>query len=343
MALFFEIKSFDVERVRVPLKAPFVTALGKKTHTENVRLRLRLGGGAEGVAEASSSVVQAHFSPGRLEAGLRRLARRAAGEDVRRSRRLAAEAFARAGEATATAAAFECAVLDALTQALGVPLWRWLGGRTQEVMTDLTISAWPAEQSRLAAAAAARDGFRTLKVKVGSSEGPAADLRRVLACAAAKPKPAILLDGNQGLSRTSALRLVRGCLAGGARVQLFEQPLPREDLDGLRRLSRDCPVPIAADESARTPAEALEVLRSGAARALNVKVAKTGIAASLEIIALAKAAGAPLMIGCMQETSLGLSAGAGAFRWADLDSDVLLAETRPEGRYRRDGPRVSVA
>ena len=131
-------------------------------------------------------------------------------------------------------------------------------------------------------------------------------------------------------------------------MQLFEQPLPREDLDGLRRLSRDCPVPIAADESARTPAEALEVLRSGAARALNVKVAKTGIAASLEIIALAKAAGAPLMIGCMQETSLGLSAsvhlacGTGAFRWADLDSDVLLAEPRPEGRYRRDGPVVTV-
>ena len=54
------------------------------------------------------------------------------------------------------------------------------------------------------------------------------------------------------------------------------------------------------------------------------------------------------MIGCMQETSLGLSAGVhlacgtGAFRWADLDSDVLLAEARPEGRYRRDGALVSV-
>ncbi|MCX5789692.1 MAG: hypothetical protein NTX64_14495 [Elusimicrobia bacterium] len=37
-----------------------------------------------------------------------------------------------------------------------------------------------------------------------------------------------------------------------------------------------------------------------------------------------------------------LACGTGAFRWADLDSDVLLAEERPEGRYRRDGPRVSV-
>lgn len=129
-------------------------------------------------------------------------------------------------------------------------------------------------------------------------------------------------------------------------MEALEQPLGQGDLEGMKRLSRDCPVPLIADESARSLREAERVLGSGAAAALNIKVAKTGLAESLEIVALARAAGAPLMIGCMQETSLGLSpsihlaCGTGAFRWTDLDSDVLLAEPRPEGRYRREGPRV---
>ncbi len=65
--------------------------------------------------------------------------------------------------------------------------------------------------------------------------------------------------------------------------------------------------------------------------AINIKLAKSGLSRGLEIAAVARAAGLPLMIGCMAETARGLSAsvhlalGTGFFRWHDLDSDVLLA------------------
>ncbi|MBI4424332.1 MAG: hypothetical protein HY554_11420 [Elusimicrobia bacterium] len=343
----FEVRRAGVHRVRVPLKTPFVTALGRKTETENVRLVLTLRGGAEGWGEASSSVVQAHLKAPRIERTLRRLAALALGRDVRRLRQLSREAWRRCGPASAAAAALECALLDAWTQALGIPMSAWFGGAVDHVDTDLTLSAWPAPQAGEAAAAAVRRGFRTLKVKVGSGS-PAEDLARVRAASRPRPAPRIVLDGNQGLDRRRALRLVEDCLDSGVKVELLEQPLPREDLDGMRRLTRDCPVPVAADEAARAPAEALEVLRTRAAGAINVKVAKTGLLASLEIAALCRAAGAPLMIGCMQETALGLSpsvhlaCGTAAFRWIDLDSDELLAEPRPQGRYIRRGPTVSV-
>ena len=343
----FQVRAADVSRVRVPLKRPFVTALGSKTATENVRIRVRLGGGAEGRGEASSSVVQAHLSPARLEATLSRLAAAARGQDARRWRAMAGEAFARCGEATPAAAALEAALLDALCRQWGLPLWRLLGGAQDTLETDVTLSAWPAPGAAIAAREAVRDGFRTLKIKVGT--GPAADWERVRAVAAGRPSPKIILDGNQKLSPKGALGLVRRCLDAGIKVELLEQPLDREDLDGMRRLTKACPVPVAADESARSPREALAVLASGAARVLNVKVAKTGLSASLEIVAIARAAGAELMIGCMQETSLGLSAGVhlacgtGAFRWVDLDSDVLLDEPRAEGSYVRRGPRVTAA
>ncbi|MBI3289389.1 MAG: dipeptide epimerase, partial [Elusimicrobia bacterium] len=66
----------------------------------------------------------------------------------------------------------------------------------------------------------------------------------------------------------------------------------------------------------------------------NIKLAKSGISRGLEIAAVARAAGLPLMIGCMAETARGLgasvqfAAGTGFFRWADLDSDLLLAPER---------------
>ena len=73
------------------------------------------------------------------------------------------------------------------------------------------------------------------------------------------------------------------------------------------------------------------MLAAGAASAVNIKLAKSDRRA-LEIAAVARAAGVPLMIGCMAETARGLAAsvhfalGTGFFRWAELDSDLLLAE-----------------
>ncbi|MFH2202609.1 MAG: enolase C-terminal domain-like protein [Elusimicrobiota bacterium] len=338
----FAIRDAEVRLVRMRLKEPFVTALGCKEETVNAAVRIRLAGGAQGCGEASGSVVMARQTPQVLAAALRRLAARFRGRDVSASEPLAQDIWRAGGRVPAAAAAFECAAVEALCGALGVRLAAWFGGSGDRVETDLTLSAAAPEATAAAARRAADAGFRTLKIKVGRG-GAAADRERVLAAHQSGRRPRIILDGNQKLSVDSALRLVEACRRAGARIALLEQPLGHADIKGLARLKARCPVPIAADESARSAADVLRLAEHDAVDVVNVKVAKTGLRESLAIIAIARAAGMKLMIGCMQESARGLApsvhlaCGTGAFDFVDLDSDALLAEPQPRGDFRRDG------
>ncbi|OGS01985.1 MAG: hypothetical protein A3G41_02025 [Elusimicrobia bacterium RIFCSPLOWO2_12_FULL_59_9] len=348
MANPFRIRSFRISDLRLKLKRPFVTALGVKTATRNAGFQLTLAGGAEGYGEASTSLALKHLSAGNMAAVLRRLGGRALGQDCRRWRRLIEAAWRQEPGCQPAVAAFECALLDAWTRALGTSLHRWLGAEKKSLKTDITISALPAKAAGRAAVEAAAEGFDTLKVKLGARNSRE-DLQRVLQVRAAAPGARIILDGNQGLSVESACRFVEACLKIGVRPLFLEQPLPRSALTEHRELRKRLPIPVALDESVMSPRQALEVLDAEAADILNVKIAKCGILMALDIIALATAAGKKLMIGCMQESARGLSAsvhlacGTGAFSAVDLDSDHLIAGPQPQGDFARRGPLIRLS
>ena len=341
------IKSFQVRIFRAELKRPFITALGRKTRTVNVGIELRLSGGACGYGEASSSLALAHLTPARLARALRGLGAWSVGRDPRRAGALIAEAWDRWGTTSPAAAAFECALLEAEAASRGLSLRDWLGGKLDRVESDITLSAWDAETAFHAAQEAARDGFRILKVKVGTSF--AGDLARVRAAHRGSPEARFYLDGNQGMTVAGALRLVEACLKDRMTIELLEQPLPKADYAGMRRLARRSPVTVAADEMVSAPADAQRVAEERAAGAINIKVAKSGILRSLEIAAVARAAGLRLMIGCMAETARGLAPsvhlalGTGFFRYVDLDSDCLLAQPPGDCGWVRRGPFLSLS
>lgn len=333
-----------VEIVTAALRRPFVTALGRKTVTTNAGVTLTLSGGARGYGEASGSLALAHLAAERLARELRRLCRRVLGREIACPAAVVREAWAGEEGPAPAAAAFEAALLSAWCAHRGLSLARWLGGALRAVETDITLSAVGAAETEIAAAEARREGFRVLKIKVGSALTE--DLARVRAARRAHPRARILLDGNQGLTAREALALVEACLADGAPIELLEQPLPKGDLRGMKALAKRCLVPVAADESCATPYDAARLAGEGAAGAFNVKLAKSGILRSLEIAAVARAAGLPLMIGCMTETARGLSAsahvalGTGFFRWVDLDSDRLLVGQGAGEGWARRGARI---
>jgi L-alanine-DL-glutamate epimerase-like enolase superfamily enzyme len=336
---------------RTPLKRPFVTALGRRTHTVNVGLTVSLSGGARGYGEASTSLAMKHLTASALARVLSGLARRAIGRDARDWKALTEEAWARAEDYSPAVAAFESAVLSALAAEAGVPLASWFGGATKSQETDLTLSAWTDDAlTRAAAVEAAREGFKLLKIKVGGTF--ADDMARVRAVRGGAPNARLLLDGNQGLTPSGALKLLEAVLKEGGKVDLLEQPVRKDDLKGMAFVSKRASVPVAADESVATPRQAARVLELGAATAINVKLAKSGIARGLEIAAVARAAKVPLMIGCMAETARGLAPsvhlalGTGFFKFADLDSDVLLVEpvaARHGAGWVRRGALISLA
>lgn len=338
------IESVRVFLVESPLRRPFITAQGRRERTVNAALELRLRGGARGYGEASTSIAQKHLTPGALRRALGRMAAAARGRDVRSWRALVDAAWAAHGDLSPAVAAYEAALLSALAGEAGTTLAGYLGGALRSLETDVTISAsTDAAETRAAAAEAAAAGFRTLKVKVGGRL--ADDLARVRAVREAAPRARLILDGNQGFGAAGALRFAERVMKEGGDVVLLEQPTPKADLKALAFVSKRCPVPVAADESVAAPRDAARAAEAGVT-AINLKLAKSGISRGLEIAAVARAAGLPLMIGCMAETPRGLAAsvhlalGTGFFRWHDLDSDLLLKTTAAERRaagWTRDG------
>ncbi|OAY67833.1 L-Ala-D/L-amino acid epimerase [Ananas comosus] len=129
---------------------------------------------------------------------------------------------------------------------------------------------------------------------------------------------------------------------------LFEQPVHRDDWEGLRHVSyvakEKYSVAVAADESCRSLLDAEKIIQGNLAHVINIKLAKLGVLGALEIIDVARKAGTALMIGGMVETRLAmgfaghLAAGLGCFSFIDLDTPLLLSEDPVIGGYEVSGP-----
>src|SRR5437016_4698409 len=172
------------------------------------------------------------------------------------------------------------------------------------------------------------------------------DIRRLEAVHHALPDVAFIADANQGFTREDCLAFVHGVKRFGGRLALLEQPLAREDLDGLAAVRHLTGVPVAADESVRSLHDVMETLQKQAADYINIKIMKSGLLAALDMAAYARAAGLRLMIGGMVETriamgcSFGLVLGRGGFDLLDLDTPLLLATDPVKGGYRYEGPKL---
>lgn len=335
------VTSFTVQVGEVPLRRPFATSRDAVARTVATPVFLELGLSGGGVARGEC--VPVPYVTGETVPGSVNLLLRAApglvGADVGRPGEALSLVDPALAGAPSALAAVEMAIYDAYSQAGGVSLWRHFGGVLAEVETDVTISI--TNEAEAHARQAAAEGYRALKLKVGSPD-PGDDVRRVVSVQRAAPDCWVRIDANQAFTARGALDLVSQLLDAGVRLQLVEQPVPAGDLGALDEVAAACPVPVFADEAVRTPAEALGVVQRTRVHGINVKVMKSGFRGALAIIAIARAAGRKLMMGCMLETrygiaaSLALAAGTGAFDFIDLDSWALLNE---EG----DNPWFTVA
>lgn len=125
---------------------------------------------------------------------------------------------------------------------------------------------------------------------------------------------------------------------------LLEQPVVREDLDSMAAIRRDTGIPVAADESVRSLADARKVIAQDAADYINIKIMKTGVVEAVAIAKMTLAAGLKLMVGGMVETriamgcSFSLVLGMEGFDILDLDTPLLLASDPIAGGYQYRGP-----
>jgi L-alanine-DL-glutamate epimerase-like enolase superfamily enzyme len=229
--------------------------------------------------------------------------------------------------------AVECALHDLVGKLTGQPTWRLLGlaGRTPETSYTLGIDSVDGTADRARRASAA--GYRRLKVKLGG----AADLERLEAIRAACDLP-LRVDANEGWDLAEARELMPVLAALG--VELIEQPFPAGEHEAFRELRAfSSGIPLVVDEGCHTLSDVAEVATY--ADGVNLKLAKTGgIREAVRMVHAARALGLVVMLGCMIESSLGISAAAQfacLCDFVDLDGHLLIADDPAAGLGFEDG------
>jgi L-alanine-DL-glutamate epimerase-like enolase superfamily enzyme len=340
-----DLEAFSVD---IALREPFGIATGAKTAALNVFVRVTLADGTRGWGEAAPFEA---VNGERREVALTAIDRaRSAlvGWDARAWRGLGRRLRELSPESPSARCAVETAVLDAIARSLGVSLATLFGGLETELFSDLTITTGTASRARESAFSIARQGYRTIKLKVGGAP-IAEDIARIRAVIEAAPSCALVLDGNAALTKDDAVTIALESKTMGGELALFEQPCAREDDDAAVFVHDRARVTVCADESVSSAKDVARLASRGAAQAINLKITKSGVVECYDMACVARAHGLSLMIGGMVESSLAMSAsanlacGLGGVEFVDLDTPLWLVDEPVFAEMTRDGPRLSIA
>lgn len=329
------IVAIRAKPLTLPMREAFEIAGGKQTRVENALVEVRLRGGAVGWGECAPLPAFNGEDQASTLAAVEGAASALEGQDAARPLALSRRIEERLSGLGAARAGLEMAALDAWAKHAGFPLWSYFGGAAERVATDVTVAIVPPRAAARAARRITALGISTIKIKVGKDPGE--DLERVLAVVKAAPKARLILDANQGYTAAQALGLLAALNRRGVRPALFEQPVAKADWDGMAQVDREGRVPVAADETVSSRAEAWRFAKGRVGSVINVKLMKYGLAEASDVAAIAKAAGLGLMIGAMIESALGLScaahlaAGLGGFEFVDLDTSLWFAKDPMRG------------
>jgi L-alanine-DL-glutamate epimerase-like enolase superfamily enzyme len=253
-----------------------------------------------------------------------------------------------AGNAAARAA-IDVACHDLQARAAGLPLYKLLGTHGAETLPRTYVLSLGGRADAVAEAKAwVGRGYRTLKMKVGG--GVAADVERVAAVRdAVGAVVRIRVDANAGYTLREARELLRALAPLG--IELAEQPIAAHDLDGWRQLRRATDLPLMADESLYTPADALALVGGRLVDFLVIKLIKTGgIHDARRIAAIAQTAGVECILSTPFDTPIGAAAAihtafaVGSLEHAhDLPPSGIEAAAPPGRIGRPRGPGLGIA
>ncbi|PYO60538.1 MAG: dipeptide epimerase [Gemmatimonadetes bacterium] len=301
--------------ITLKTRHPFVIARGGSSDYRVVWVRLADADGVEGWGEADPSAYYGETADtvlaalGKLEPHLP-----ADPFDLEQAEARFAQL---APNSAAARAALSAALHDLVGKRLGQPLWRlWGLDPARAPRSSFTIALDTPERMREKVIEAS--SYPILKIKLGTDRDE--EILKAIRDATDKP---IRVDANAGWTRERAFRMLPVLRDFG--VEFVEQPLPPRDLEGIAALRRQGVLPVIVDESCVVATDVPRV--AGAADGINIKLAKCGsLREALRMVAAARAQGMLVMVGCMIESSLGITAAAHftpLLDAADLDGAAL--------------------
>jgi L-alanine-DL-glutamate epimerase-like enolase superfamily enzyme len=323
----------EIEVLELRTKHPFIIARGGQSDYRTVWVRLKDGDGNEGWGEAAPTKFYGETTETVL-AALDTYGAHLPDDpfDLEEAERRWEELLHRN---PAARAALSSALHDLVGQRLGVPLYRlWGLDPTKAPRSTFTIGIDQPEKMRAKVREA--EQYPILKIKLGTDRD--VEILRTIRDTTDRE---IRVDANCGWTLKQTVRMLPVLEEFG--VTVLEQPLPADQLDGLGEIRRRADIPVIADESCETAADIPPLV--GKVDGINIKLAKCGsLREAIRMIAIARAHGMTVMVGCMIESSIGITAAAHftpLVDIVDLDGAALLADD-PFVGATIDGGQVSL-
>jgi L-alanine-DL-glutamate epimerase-like enolase superfamily enzyme len=307
----------EAEILELKTKHPFIIARGSRDTYRTVMVRLVDQDGIEGWGEAAPQRYYGETAETVL-AAMQVYSTALPDNPLHLEDAEAALALGLAGNNSARAG-LSTALHDLAGKRMGIPVHRLFGLDAGKCpISTFTIGIDTPERIKLKVAEAKQ--YPALKIKLGT-----ADDRAILTAIREGTDKELRVDANAGWTRKQAIASLPMLYEYG--VTVLEQPLDPGDLDGLAMVTRHSRIPVIADESCLTAADIPRLV--GRVDGINIKLAKCGsLREALRMIAVARTHHMLVMVGCMIESSIGITAAAQftpLVDLCDLDGAALLA------------------
>jgi L-Ala-D/L-Glu epimerase len=325
------ISQVEIYKMRVPLKEPFVTSLGKEESADNVVIVIRTSNGITGFGECNPFMQINGESIDTCFIVAQYLAKVLKGKSpLKLDNCLAAMDKVIYGNHSIKSA-FDIALHDIIGQNKNVPIYKLFGGKNdKKLYTDYTVSVGEPEKMAEDALKIKQAGFPAIKVKLGQSRKK--DIKRIkLIRDAVGFDIPIRIDANQGWKVKTAIEALNALDAYS--IEFCEEPIARWNYMRLRKVKHNSPIPIMADESVSDHHDAERLIKMRACDMINIKVGKAGgLLNAWKIVKLAEQRDVQLQIGAFMESRLAMTASAHLalcspnILYTDFDTPLMHAE-----------------
>lgn len=334
-----KIKAIEYFRVDMPLAIPYTIAYETVSHTSNIILKLDTGTGLTGWGCAAPDKEVTGETPedviNNIEKVVIGLLKEQSPFQIAKITHLIKQLLP---GASSTLAMVDMALHDLMARKAKIPLYQLLGGYRNEIPTSITIGILPLDETLERAKNYLKNGFSILKLKGGLSLPE--DIEKVLKLRENFGDSFLLrFDANQGYSTEESFEFISK--TNSANIEIFEQPTSQKREERLGEVSQNNDIRVMADESLKTLKDAFRLTRNDLIDMVNIKIMKVGgILESQHINSVAKAAGVEVMVGCIDECALGISAGLhftlsrANIVCADLDGHLDLLEDPFTGLFQ---------
>ncbi len=334
-----KISEIDYFRLEMPLAVPYTIAYETVSHATNIILKLVTDSGITGWGCAAPDPAVTGETPEDVIITIENVIKgMLQGSSPFQIARITYELKQLVPKPSSAIAMVDMALYDIMARKADLPLYQLLGGFRHSHCTPVSPSvSSPLDETLEQAKKYLQDGFSIIKLKGGLNLDE--DIEKVLKLREIFGKDFLLrFDANQGYSFDQSVEFINRIKT--ANLEIIEQPTCQKKDERLGRVTKAVSVPVMADESMKTLQDAYRLASNNLIDMINIKLMKVGgIFASQHINSVAKAAGMEVMVGCLDESALGISAGLhfalsrANIEYADLDGHLDLMEDPFSGLF----------